>query len=88
MKPEVKELAEKGASLSPEDREELIKALVISLDSESNCSQKEYDEFWEKELTARVQEVERGEARVLTEEEFLERLEERRRQREQNRQIP
>ncbi len=68
MTDQVTELAERGKSLSPEDRTRLVDLLLISLQEPATA---EAEAAWETEIDRRLDAYERGEVKSIPAEEVF-----------------
>jgi putative addiction module component (TIGR02574 family) len=68
MTDQVTELAERGKSLSPEDRTRLVDLLLVSLQEPATA---EAEAAWEMEIDRRLDEYERGEVNSIPAEEVF-----------------
>jgi putative addiction module component (TIGR02574 family) len=68
MTDQVTELAERGKSLSPEDRARLVDLLLVSLQEPATA---EAEAAWEMEIDRRLDEYERGEVNSIPAEEVF-----------------
>jgi putative addiction module component (TIGR02574 family) len=68
MTDQVTELAERGKSLSPDDRARLVDLLLVSLQEPATA---EAEAAWEMEIDRRLDEYERGEVNSIPAEEVF-----------------
>lgn len=74
MSTALEELKVKALELSPSDRSELIRALIASIDGETEDTPDAIAQAWDEEIAYRVVQLEAGAVQTIPHEEVMARL--------------
>lgn len=65
MTPKLSEYVEAGYALTPDERVEAARMLLLSVDQDTNGEQAEIEAAWDDVIDRRVAEIVRGEAKLV-----------------------